>query len=58
MAARKLGAFTWEEDRIMVVADYSKSEKRVKFNKYKKLLHNKHIRFSLICPAVLVMKAP
>ncbi|CAG5861724.1 unnamed protein product [Menidia menidia] len=47
-AARKLGDVSWEEHRVMVFADYSKllSDKRAKFNKCKKLLHNKHMRFS------------
>lgn len=59
-AARKLGDVSWEEHRVMVFADYSKllSDKRAKFNECKKLLHNKQMRFSLVYPAVLVVKTP
>lgn len=59
-AARRLGDIVWEGHRIMIFPDYSRllSEKRNKFNECKKLLHNKRIGFSLIYPAVLVVKAP
>ncbi|XP_039882789.1 uncharacterized protein LOC120730442 [Simochromis diagramma] len=59
-AARCLGDIVWEGHRIMIFPDYSRllSEKRNKFNECKKLLHNKRIGFSLIYPAVLVVKAP
>ncbi|CAG5865907.1 unnamed protein product [Menidia menidia] len=59
-AARKMGDVSWEEHRVMVFADYSKllSDKRVKFNECKKLLHDKHMHFSLVYPAVLVVKTP
>lgn len=57
-AARKMGRVTWKGHHIMVFPDYSRSvvEMRSKFNQCKQLLHERRIKFSLMYPAVLVIK--
>ena len=57
-AARNMGKINWNGHHIMVFADYSKlvTEKRMKFNDCKTLLHEKHVKFSLDFPAVLTVK--
>lgn len=57
-AARTLDQLSWNGQRIMIFPDYSKlvTEKRAAFNVCKKLLHKKKIKFSLLFPAVLVLK--
>ena len=57
-AARKIGRVTWKGHHIMVFPDYSRSvvEMRSKFNQCKQLLHERRIKFSLMYPAVLVIK--
>ncbi|KAM4633846.1 regulator of G-protein signaling 22 [Polymixia lowei] len=58
-AARKMGRVTWKEHRIMVFADYSRlvTEKRVKFNECKKMLHEKRVKVSLDYPAVMTVRS-
>lgn len=57
-AARKMGNVTWNGHHIMVFADYSKlfTEMRRKSNDCKKMLHERHIKFSLDYPAVLTVR--
>ncbi len=57
-AARKAGRVTWNGHHIMVFPDYSRPvvEMRSKFNQCKQLLHDRRVKFSLMYPAVLVIK--
>uniref|UniRef100_A0A3P8PYG8 L1 transposable element RRM domain-containing protein n=1 Tax=Astatotilapia calliptera TaxID=8154 RepID=A0A3P8PYG8_ASTCA len=57
-AARRLGQLNWNGHRIMIFPDYSKlvTDKRAAFNPCKRLLHERKIKFSLLFPAVLVLK--
>ena len=57
-AARKAGRVTWNSHHIMVFPDYSRLvvEMRSKFNQCKQLLHDRGVKFSLMYPAVLVIK--
>ena len=58
-AARK-GKVTWNGHNVMVFPDYSKivTDKRLRFNECKKLLHDRRMKFSLVFPALLVIRAP
>lgn len=58
-AARKMGKVQWNEHRIMVFPDYSKlvADKRAAFNQCKRLLHERQIKFSVMYPAVLTLRA-
>lgn len=57
-AARRLGQLSWNGHRIMIFPDFSKlvTDKRAAFNPCKRLLHERKIKFSLLFPAVLVLK--
>ncbi|XP_034041939.1 olfactory receptor 49-like [Thalassophryne amazonica] len=55
---RKRGKLHWDGHHIMIFPDYSKlvTDKRAGFSQCKKLLHERKIAFSLVFPAVLVLK--
>uniref|UniRef100_A0A3B3BLU5 L1 transposable element RRM domain-containing protein n=1 Tax=Oryzias melastigma TaxID=30732 RepID=A0A3B3BLU5_ORYME len=56
--ARKMGQLRWKGHHIMIFPDYSKlvSDKREAFRQCKQLLHERKIKFSLMFPAVLILK--
>lgn len=60
MEAARKGKVAWNGHNIHVFPDYSKNvtEKRLRFSECKKLLHDRHMRFSLMFPAVLVIRSP
>ena len=58
-AARNAGKLMWNGHHIMVFPDYSKDvmERRAKFKECKRFLHDRHIPFSLVFPATMVIRA-
>uniref|UniRef100_A0A672HY36 L1 transposable element RRM domain-containing protein n=1 Tax=Salarias fasciatus TaxID=181472 RepID=A0A672HY36_SALFA len=57
-AAQKLGKLSWDGHNIMIFPDCSKlvTDRRATFNPCRRLLHEKEFKFSLLFPAVLVLK--